>query len=71
MVVDRQIAKLRQGIARLIDGYAEGYLEFGATFAAAGAGQAQNQAQDGRAVRGVLRRAVPATHGLPVASAAQ
>jgi hypothetical protein len=29
VVVDRQIAKLRQGIARLIDGYAEGYLEFG------------------------------------------
>lgn len=27
VVVDRQIAKLRQGIARLIDGYAEGYLD--------------------------------------------
>lgn len=27
VVIDRQIAKLRQGIARLIDGYAEGYLD--------------------------------------------
>jgi site-specific DNA recombinase len=26
-LVDQQIAKLRQGIARLIDGYAEGYLD--------------------------------------------
>jgi site-specific DNA recombinase len=26
-LVEKQIAKLRQGIARLIDGYAEGYLE--------------------------------------------
>ena len=26
-LIDQQIAKLRQGIARLIDGYAEGYLD--------------------------------------------